>query len=95
MSTDAQVKQRKYPDEVWVLALDWTPALDGDTLVGTPTVTATGLVIDQIQQDGNVTKVKVSGGGPGYDLSARLQFLAPISTGEKLGFNLGVPTRSR
>lgn len=97
MSVDASVKRRKYPDERWTLAVNWAPALiEGETVTGV-TAIATGVEIEgNLQLDGNISKVRVIGGSTtAYDLSARVEFLATLSSGDQIGFNLGVPTQTR
>ena len=97
MSVDAAVNRRKYPDEEWTLAARWTNALlPGETIVGQPTAVGVGVEVETINHDGLITKVRVVGGNTAnYDHSARVEFLAELSSGDKIGFNLGVPTQPR
>lgn len=95
MRNDATLTVAKYPDEIWNIAIDWSSALDGSDIVGTPMAVGVGVTVDQVQQLGPTTHVTVSGGGPNHDFSARIEILVQTTCSERLGFNLGIPVRPR
>jgi hypothetical protein len=85
----------KFPDEIWNVSVDWTLAIGANAVVGTPVVTPAGLTVTATVQNGNLTVITFTGGGPAYDPNARLELLATISSGEKLGFNVLVTVTPR
>jgi hypothetical protein len=86
----------KYPDEVDFFEIDWRPELGGGETVISVTATAAGnvgLTVDNIQTQDGVTVVTLSGGSPGFQ--GRIEFLATLSNGRKLGWNEPLVIRPR
>jgi hypothetical protein len=94
MSVDANWPQLKYPDEIRDIPINWAPVLGDATIVDPVVVTGVGVVVDNVSQVGAVTLVRVSGGDL-QEIEPRIQCLAFISTGERLGYNLGIPLHAR
>lgn len=94
MSVDATWPQLKYPDEVRDYPIDWAKVLGDDTITGSVVVTGIGVVVESVSQVGAVTLVRISGGNLN-EIEPRITCLAPISTGEQLGYNLGIPLHAR
>jgi hypothetical protein len=55
----------KEPGASEIFAFDFTAELGGDTLTGTPTIDADGVTAGAPAIDGNLVKVRLSGGTPG------------------------------
>jgi hypothetical protein len=94
---DDVVEREKYIDEKWIISLDWADVLlPGQSLAGAVTCNPVGVeLLSVVQQTGTITTVMVGGGTGIPGNSDRLQYLAPINDTEALGWNIGVPTRSR
>lgn len=84
----------KQPEERLDYQFDWTGVLAGDTMVGEPTVSATGgLTIDEHTTTANVTTLWISGGAPSEQtrLDAHVCLIATTVGGRKIQQKIGLP----
>ncbi|KQW79699.1 phage fiber-tail adaptor protein [Brevundimonas sp. Root1279] len=84
----------KFGDEVLDYEIDWTAALDGDTVT---TVTASpvgGIVIDEEDTVGALTTLRISGGGT-RATTTRVNLLADTAAGRKIGAQVKLPILGR
>lgn len=85
----------KFGDEVLDYEIDWTAALDGDTVTTVVTTPKGGLVIDDEDTAANVTTLRISGGGAKANQSTRVNLLATTSGGRKIGASVSLPIAGR
>jgi hypothetical protein len=85
----------KYPDTKEKFYTDWTADIpDGDTIVSVEAEATDGLLIENITQQVNITRLTISGGNPG-STTARVQLIALLASGDTIGRNVALPVLRR